>query len=300
MVYFENPMTQLVVTAVGPDNLGLADPLVHFATDAGANICEIQMFNRDSQSLFAMMMRCDWPMPKMGLEEARTKLKALGEKNGLDVRCWPLLPSQDAKPRIALCCTRQQSTPRAVLEGCKSGKLNAEVAFVLSNRDHCKDLAAEYDVPYEQIGDAKGKPDNKRFLKLLDDHKIDYVILARYMQILPERVCWSYAGGRIVNLHHGLLPPYPGATPYSDAYAHNMLTYGATAHFIIPELDAGNQIIHQTSFTVEPGTSKKEIIQLGQSQNEPECLTAALTKLFSGKVALHFHKVARVSNADQS
>ena len=73
-----------------------------------------------------------------------------------------------------------------------------------------------------------------------------------------------------------------------------MLTYGATVHFIIPELDAGNQIIHQGTFTVAPGTSLAEVKRIGETQNEPECLLEGVRRVVDREVELHFHRVARV------
>jgi Formyl transferase len=117
------------------------------------------------------------------------------------------------------------------------------------------------------------------------------VVLARYMRLVPASVCWKFAGGRIVNLHHGLLPAFPGARPYQDAYSHRMLTYGATVHFIVPELDAGEQIIHQDTFTVPPGTPLAEIIRLGEREHEPRCLVEGLRRVVDREVELHYHKV---------
>jgi formyltetrahydrofolate deformylase len=114
------------------------------------------------------------------------------------------------------------------------------------------------------------------------------------MRVLPAESCWKYAGGRILNLHHGLLPSFPGLRPYHDAYATHMLTFGCTCHFIIPELDAGNQIIHQSTFSVAPGTSLKEVIQIGQSQNEPACLVEGVRRVVTREVKLHFHRVVAV------
>ena len=88
---------------------------------------------------------------------------------------------------------------------------------------------------------------------MCDEYEVDFIVLARYMRILPAASCWKYAGGRIINLHHGLLPSFPGMQPYHEAFASRMLTYGCTCHFIVPELDAGNQIIYQSTFTVPPG-----------------------------------------------
>ena len=92
------------------------------------------------------------------------------------------------------------------------------------------------------------------------------------MRVLTAAACWKYAGGRIINLHHGLLPSFPGIRLYHDAYANRMLTYGATCHFIVAELDAGNQIINQATFTVPPGKALDNIIRIGEADNEPRCL----------------------------
>ena len=120
-------------------------------------------------------------------------------------------------------------------------------------------------------------------IALCDEHEVDFIILARYMRILPAASCWKYAGGRIINLHHGLLPSFPGMKPYHDAYASRMLTYGCTCHFIVPDLDAGNQIIYQSTFLVPPGAPLDEIIHRGQSDNEPHCLVEGVRAWWTAK-----------------
>ena len=117
------------------------------------------------------------------------------------------------------------------------------------------------------------------------------MVLARYMRVLTAATCWKFAGGRIVNLHHGLLPSFPGLRPYDDAYASRMLTYGATCHYIVPELDAGNQIIYQSTYTVPPGMRLPEIIRLGEQENEPQCLVEGIRRVIDREVQLHFHRV---------
>ena len=112
------------------------------------------------------------------------------------------------------------------------------------------------------------------------------------MRVLPAATCWRFAG-RIINLHHGLLPPFPGFRPYEDAYQHRMLTYGATVHFIVPELDAGNQIIHQSTFTVFPGTPLEQIKRQGETDHEPSCLVEGVRRVIDREVELHFHRVVR-------
>jgi formyltetrahydrofolate deformylase len=128
-------------------------------------------------------------------------------------------------------------------------------------------------------------------IALCDEHEVDFVVLARYMRVLPAASCWKYAGGRIINLHHGLLPSFPGIQPYHEAYASRMLTYGATCHFIVPELDAGCQIIYQSTFTVPPGMPRDEIIRRGQEDNEPHCLAEGVRRVVDGEVQLRFNRV---------
>ena len=121
--------------------------------------------------------------------------------------------------------------------------------------------------------------------------KSTLLFLLATCDILPATSCWKYAGGRIINLHHGLLPSFPGMQPYHDAYASRMLTYGATCHFIVPELDAGCQIIYQSTFMVPPGASRDAIIRRGQQDNEPHCLVEGVRRVVDGEVQLHFNRV---------
>ena len=96
-------------------------------------------------------------------------------------------------------------------------------------------------------------------------------------------------------LHHGLLPPFPGFRPYEDAFQHHMLCFGATVHFIVPELDAGNQIVFQSAFSVLPGTPLADIKRVGESDHEPNCIVEGIRRVVDREVELHFHRVVRKS-----
>lgn len=284
---------QVTITAVGPDNKGLADPIVHHVTGAGANIFEIQMYDRDTEHLFAMLMRIDWPVEHGSVETLRNHLKQIGETRGLEVRVWAR-DEHKRKPRLAICTTFRTEHPLALLRAIRDDRLKAEAAVMIGNRNTCRSVAEQFDVPWHNIADANGVPDYSQMEALIDEHDIDYVILARYMRVLPADICWKFAGGRIINLHHGLLPPFPGFRPYEDAFQHHMLCYGATVHFIVPELDAGNQIIHQSSFNVRPGTPLEEIKQTGESDHEPNCLVEGVRRVVDREVELHFHRIVRI------
>ncbi len=279
---------QVVITAVGPDNRGLADPIIHYVTGAGANISEIQMYDHDEQSLFAMLLRSEialesWPA-------LRPDLVRIGHQKGLSVRVWSPEERRD-RPRLALCTTIRPEPALALLRAIRDGRVRAEAALMLGNRPNCRSLAEQFDVPWQLIGDDQGVADDERLIDVCDEHQIDYLILARYMRVLPPASCWKYAGGRIINLHHGLLPSFPGIRPYHEAFASRMLTYGATCHFIVPELDAGNQIIYQSTFTVSHTMKLDDIIRRGQEDNEPHCLVEGVRRVVDGEVRLHFHRV---------
>jgi formyltetrahydrofolate deformylase len=283
---------QVIITAVGPDNRGLTEPIVHQVSAAGANIAEIQMYNHDEGALFAMYLRVDWPGDAGSVGELRIAMDQIGKEKGLSIRTW----SRDEvsrPPRLAICTTFRPECPTALLRAVRDGRIRAQAAVMIGNRSACRGIAEQFSVPWEGIGNSAGEPDNERFAEIIDAYDVDYVILARYMRVLPARLCWQFAGGRIINLHHGLLPPFPGPRPYQDAYQSRMLTYGATVHFIIPELDEGNQIIHQQTFTVGPGTPLESIMTVGQSDNEPSCLVEGVRRVVDREVSLHFHRVVR-------
>lgn len=279
---------QVVITAVGPDNRGLADPIVHYVTGQGANIAEIQMYDHDEERLFAMYVRIDLPTEQFA--PARQALTEICRLKNLSVRIWS--PDERAEnPRLAICTTYRTEPPLALLRAMRDGQIKAQPAVMIGNRPNCRSLAEQFGVDWHSIGDDRGQPDDDQLVDLCDQYQIDYVILSRYMRVLPPTVCWKYAGGRIINLHHGLLPSFPGLRPYHDAYASRMLTYGATCHFIVPELDAGNQIVYQSTFTVPPGMRLDDIMRLGQQDNEPHCLVEGVRRVVDREVQLHFHRV---------
>ncbi|MCA9212501.1 MAG: formyltetrahydrofolate deformylase [Planctomycetales bacterium] len=276
-----------VITAVGPDNTGLADPIIHHVTGLGANISEIQMYDHDEEAVFAMLLRIRVDVP---FEKLRSELGQIGTLKNLSVRVW----SPDVReqfPRIAICTTYRPEPALAVLRAIRDRQLSAEVPVMIGNRPACRGVAEQFGCDWHMIGDDKGNPDEDKLIDLFDQYDVDYVLLARYMRVLPASSCWKYAGGRIVNLHHGLLPGFPGMRPYHDAFATRMLTFGATCHFIVPELDAGNQTIAQSTFTVPPGTPLEDILRIGEQDNEPNCLVEGVKRVVNREVDLRFHRV---------
>jgi len=279
---------QVVVTAVGPDNRGLADPIVHSVTGLGANIAEIQMYDHDEEQVFSMLTRVE--LDPARFDELKRAMADVSMRTKLSIRTWSP-DMRGRRPRLAICVTYRPEPALALLRAVRDGHVKAEVGLMIGNRETCRGLAEQFELPWFNVGNKDGTPDDERLIALCDEHEVDFIVLARYMRILPAASCWKYAGGRIINLHHGLLPSFPGMKPYHDAYTSRMLTYGCTCHFIVPELDAGNQIIYQSTFLVAPGTPLDEIIRRGQTDNEPHCLVEGVRRVVDDEVRLHFNRV---------
>jgi formyltetrahydrofolate deformylase len=250
------------------------------------------MFDHDEEAVFSMLTRVELDRAKY--DELRAAMIGVGKRTKLSIRTWtPDIAGR--RPRLAICVTYRPEPALALLRAIRDGQVKAEPRLMIGNRDACRGLAEQFGLPWfnvaEGAGKANGTPDDERLVGLCDEHEVDFIVLARYMRILPATSCWKYAGGRIINLHHGLLPGFPGMRPYHEAHASRMLTFGATCHFIVPELDAGNQIIYQSTFTVPPGMKLAEIERIGQEQNEPQCLVEGVRRVVSGEVQLHFHRV---------
>src|SRR5215216_2922167 len=111
---------QIVVTAVGPDNVRLADPIIHYVTGQGANIAEIQMYDHDEEALFAMLLRID--LPAAQLPEIRKALAEIGHLKNLSIRVWSP-EERSSRPRLAICVTYRPEPPLALLRAIRDGQI---------------------------------------------------------------------------------------------------------------------------------------------------------------------------------
>ncbi|MEZ6066429.1 MAG: hypothetical protein R3B90_12145 [Planctomycetaceae bacterium] len=144
------------------------------------------MYDHDLEKLFAMLIRVEWPGDGASIAALRQTMNAIGQRTGLAVRTW----SRDEharRPRLAICTTYRSEPPLAILRDIRDGRLKAEAACIIGNRKSCQGLAEQFGVPFENIGDAAGNPDNDRLVTLLDEYDIDHLVLARYMSSAGSR-----------------------------------------------------------------------------------------------------------------
>ena len=171
---------------------------------------------------------------------------------------------QEVKQRMAIFVSKYNHCLYDLLSRHNSGELLVEIPFILSNHSELKYIADQFKIPFYHIPvtkESKNQAETEQ-LKLLAKHKIDFIVLARYMQIVSSRLISVYTN-KIINIHHSFLPAFAGAKPYHAAYKRGVKIIGATSHYVTEELDAG-PIIEQGVTTVSHSHSIKDFITKGK------------------------------------
>ena len=168
------------------------------------------------------------------------------------------------KPRALVMVTKESHCLRDLLYLLELGELPIEIPAVVSNREELKSLIESHGIPFIYLPiDASNKEEQERaLLAMVEEMKIDFVVLARYMQILSQGFC-SKLPGKIINIHHSFLPGFKGAKPYHQAHDRGVKIIGATAHFVTEDLDEG-PIIEQDVAHVSHTATPEDLIALGR------------------------------------
>jgi len=175
---------------------------------------------------------------------------------------WQLSDSEH-KPSVLILCSKQEHCLNHLLSKHRSGGLNIDIKAIGSNHPLLEEVASWYKIPFHHLPITPNtkKQQELQIQKLVEDQKIDYIILARYMQILSPEFCDIYKG-RIINIHHSFLPGFKGANPYRQAHERGVKIIGATAHFVTDDLDEG-PIIAQETIRVGHEHSVNELTRYG-------------------------------------
>lgn len=268
------------ITVVGEDDTGLIAGITSLLFERGVNIEDLDQAVREG--VFRMTMRVDTAEMVCTRSKLRSDLQALGEDLGVDVRVR--FPAERDTRRIAVLVTKESHCLEAVLDAHADGRLGAEVSVVVGNHSDLEPLAERHGIPFHDIGDETGTPDEGQLLSLLEEYDIDLVVLARYMRILSPDVVFRYES-RIVNVHPSLLPSFPGAEAYRQAIEEGVRIAGVTAHYVTTDLDQG-PIIAQRAFNVPPDAGVEELQRLGQPL-EAEALLEAIELHLRDAVTVH-------------
>ncbi len=265
------------VTVIGQDKSGVIARICSFLFECGGNIEELDQ--HVTHGLFTMHLEVSWPKSSHTSGTMRTGLAAIGAELGMDVELRMTDEEADEATRIGLLVTKEEHAPRAVLEACKSGALDAKVVVMLGNKPGLKALADEFGVPFEHVPDADKPAHEARMLEVLRDQDADLVVLARYMRILSPNFVWRWPH-RILNIHPSLLPSFPGAVPYRQALERGVRVAGVTAHLVTVDLDQG-PIVAQSAFPVHPQNALSDVVAEGR-RHESQVLVEGIRSWCAG------------------
>lgn len=256
-----------VLTLSCTDQPGIVAAIAGILAENGCNITDSAQFGDFRSRLF--FMRVTFSAPQ-GLDKVRAHamLGPVIERFGMTPGLHPIAE----RPRALIMVSKFGHCLNDLLYRHGIGALPIEIPAIVSNHRDFYRLAASHDIPFHYLPlspETKAKQED-RLIGLIEDEKVDFVVLARYMQVLSERLCAKLAG-RAINIHHSFLPSFKGAKPYHQAHARGVKLIGATAHYVTSDLDEG-PIIEQEAVRVDHAMSPEDLIHMGR---DVECLVLA-------------------------
>ncbi|HYC04795.1 MAG TPA: formyltetrahydrofolate deformylase [Azospirillaceae bacterium] len=251
-------MPTLILTISCPDRTGIVAALTGCLAEHDCNIIDSAQFGDRISGRF--FIRISFAAPEGGVETARAGLARVAERFAMD---WQL---HDAarRQRVLILVSRFGHCLNDLLYRYRTGALAMEIPAIVSNHRDFYQLAAWHDVPFHHlpVTAATKERQEERLLEIIEQERIDLVVLARYMQVLSPELCAKLAG-RCINIHHSFLPSFKGAKPYHQAYERGVKLIGATAHYVTTNLDEG-PIIEQEVERVDHAVGPDDLVAVGR------------------------------------
>lgn len=271
-----------------PDKLGIITEITKFITDNNGNIVYLDQYVDQVDHMF--FMRVEWEtenflIPDDKIEEIIQTLYAIRYQMKFH------LYFNTIKPRMALFVSKMSHCLYDLLARYKAGELNVEIPCIVSNHEDLREVADQFGIPY-YVWSIKKDWSNKAEVEkaemdMLREKKINFIVLARYMQIISDEMIDSYPN-RIINIHHSFLPAFIGAKPYHQAYQRGVKIIGATSHYVTAELDAG-PIIEQDVVRITHKDTPESLVLKGKDL-EKIVLSRAVKKHIERKVLTYKNK----------
>lgn len=254
-------MKEFVILVKCPDQPGIIARLSNQIFSAQGNILQADQHATHKEEVGGAMfyMRLVLELPEEQITALREKLILLSKELSGEIQ---LIPS-DLKRRMGILVSKQDHCLADILYRKRLGEFKVDIPLIVGNHPDCEEMARFYGVPFYFV-DMKGQSKEKaetQILSLVKD--TDFLVLARFMQILSKNFLDSY-GKDIINIHHSFLPSFKGAHPYRQAFEKGVKVIGATAHFVTEELDEG-PIIEQMVERVTHRDSEKDLIRKGRN-----------------------------------
>ena len=275
----QDSLTHWVITITCPDMPGIVHAVSGAIVASGGDITESQQFSSADTGRFFMRLQV---RSRSTREQFLAELGPVASRYAMTVT----LDVVERPLRTLLLASTAAHCLNDLLFRARADQLSIDVPLVLSNHEVLRDIVDFYGVPFETMPtrDAATKAAfERRIIELVEEHDIELVVLARYMQILSPELCERLAG-RAINIHHSFLPGFKGANPYRQAHARGVKLIGATAHFVTSDLDEG-PIIEQNVVRVDHSRTPAQLIAIGQDE-ESRTLRQAVTWFAEHRVLL--------------
>ncbi len=252
---------EAILLTYSSDRPGLLRAIIDFVSKHGGNIHEMQhCVDRDDMVTF---VRVKWGMEKFSIPKEESSRRFQEEVASEFDTKFDIFFTGKAL-RMAVFVSKLPHCLSDIIYRLRVKEWNVEVPVIVSNHPDLKPIADRYGIKFEVFRDVEKNKEEveARQLELLADHKVDFIVLARYMQILTGNFVSHYKN-RIINIHHSFLPAFPGARPYHNAYKRGVKIVGATSHYVTEEIDSG-PIIEQDVIKVNYDDSVKDLVRKGQ------------------------------------
>ena len=268
-----------------PDKPGILAEVTDFITVNKGNIIYLDQYVDHVENIF--FMRIEWELkdflvPQEKIEDYFATLYAQKYENSR-------LYFSDTKPRMAIFVSKMSHCLFDLLARYTAGEWNVEIPLIISNHPDLQHVAERFGIPFHLFPITKETKEEqeKKEMELLAKHKITFIVLARYMQVISEQMINAYPN-RIINIHHSFLPAFVGAKPYHAAFERGVKIIGATSHYVTTELDAG-PIIEQDVVRITHKDTVQDLVNKGKDL-EKIVLSRAVQKHIERKVLAYKNK----------
>ena len=269
-----------------PDKPGILAEVTDFITVNKGNIIYLDQYVDHVENIFFMGIEWelkDFLVPQEKIEDYFRTL--YGQKYEMDFRLY----FSDVKPRMAIFVSKLSHCLFDMLARYTAGEWNVEIPLIISNHPDLQHVAERFGIPFYLFPITKETKEEqeRKEMELLAKHKITFIVLARYMQVISEQMINAYPN-KIINIHHSFLPAFVGAKPYHAAFQRGVKIIGATSHYVTTELDAG-PIIEQDVVRITHKDSIEDLVNKGKDL-EKIVLSRAVQKHIERKVLAYKNK----------
>jgi formyltetrahydrofolate deformylase len=280
--------TLIEITVVGQDREGVVAEITNSIFRNGGNIEQINQ--KVVHGLFGMHLEASFH-DAAKLHEIHAELRDLSAKLQMEIKAHVEEPNR--KKNVALLVSKEPHCLSSILNAQQNKDIDSNISVIIGSENTLKDLTDELSIPFYSVSYESGSTNaESKILEVIEDYNIDLIVLARYMRVLTPNFVWRYPN-RIINIHPSLLPAFPGAYAYVQAFERGAKIVGCTAHFVTEELDQG-PIICQEAFKVMEDDTLESIKMKGQ-QLEAATLLEAVILFLEDRLDVYWSKVHTIS-----